>query len=146
VLYFLTFGGEMTRVSTLILLLALGLLLPALALPAQVPVPQKSAAPVTTAGSQQSSATPPPSTHPLEKADLEAFFDGLVPLQMERSDVAGATVLVMKDGAELLKKGYGYSTSRKNRPSIRTPACFVWPPSQNCSPGFPSCNYPSKAS
>jgi CubicO group peptidase (beta-lactamase class C family) len=106
----------MTRLRTLILLLALCILLPALALPPQVPVPQKSAVPVTAAGSRQSSATPPPSTHPLEKADLEAFFDGLVPLQMERSDVAGATVLVMKDGKELLKKGYGYSDITKKSP------------------------------
>ncbi|MGB8456882.1 MAG: serine hydrolase domain-containing protein, partial [Candidatus Acidiferrum sp.] len=58
-------------------------------------------------------ATPPPAAHPLEKADLEAFFDGLVPLQMERSDVAGATVLVVKDGQELLKKGYGFSDITK---------------------------------
>jgi len=106
----------MTRLRTLILLLALSILVPALALPAQVPVPQKSAAPVAASVSPQSSATPPPSTHPLEKADLEAFFDGLVPLQMERSDVAGATVLVMKDGTELLKKGYGYSDITKKSP------------------------------
>jgi len=103
----------MTRLRTLVPLLALCILGPALALPHQVPVPQKSTAPVKAAGSQQSSPTPPPSTHPLEKADLEAFFDGLVPLQMERSDVAGATVLVMKDGTELLKKGYGYSDITK---------------------------------
>jgi CubicO group peptidase (beta-lactamase class C family) len=115
-LCFLSFGGDMTRLRALILLLALCILLPALALPPQVPVPQKSAAPATTARSQQSSPTAPPSTHPLEKADLEAFFDGLVPLQMERSDVAGATVLVMKDGAELLKKGYGYSDITKKSP------------------------------
>jgi len=106
----------MTRLRTLVLLLALCILLPALALPPQVPVPVKSAAPVTAAGSQPSSLPSPPSTHALEKADLEAFFDGLVPLQMERSDVAGATVLVMKDGKELLKKGYGYSDITKKSP------------------------------
>ena len=60
--------------------------------------------------------TPLPVAHPLEKADLEAFFDGLVPLQMERSDVAGATILVMKDGKEILKKGYGYSDIKKKSP------------------------------
>ena len=102
----------MNRLRTLILLFALCILLPALALPPQVPAPQKPAAPLTAAESQQASATPP-SPHPLEKADLEAFFDGLVPLQMERSDVAGATVLVMRDGKELLKKGYGYSDGTK---------------------------------
>jgi CubicO group peptidase (beta-lactamase class C family) len=103
----------MVRLRILVLLLALCILLPALALPPQVSAPQKPAAPLTAAESQQATATPPPSPHPLEKADLEAFFDGLVPLQMERSDVAGATVLVMKDGKELLKKGYGYSDITK---------------------------------
>jgi CubicO group peptidase (beta-lactamase class C family) len=106
----------MARLRILVLLLALGILLPALALPPQVSAPQKPAAPLTAAESQQATATPPPSPHPLEKADLEAFFDGLVPLQMERSDVAGATVLVMKDGKELLKKGYGYSDVTSKSP------------------------------
>src|ERR1700722_14468132 len=102
----------MNRLRTLILLFALCILLPALALPPQVPAPQKPAAPLTAAESQQASATPP-SPHPLEKADLEAFFDGLVPLQMERSGGAGETVVVMKDRKELLKKGYGYSDGTK---------------------------------
>jgi len=35
---------------------------------------------------------------------------------MERSDVAGATILVMKDGQEILKKGYGYSDVTKKSP------------------------------
>jgi CubicO group peptidase (beta-lactamase class C family) len=74
---------------------------------------QKPAAPVLAPESQPTASTPPPATHPLEKADLESFFDGLVPLQMERSDVAGATVLVMKDGKEILKKGYGYTDVKK---------------------------------
>ncbi len=106
----------MNRLRTLFLLLAMCIFLPALAVPPQIPAPQKSTSPVAPLESPQSSATPPPATHPLEKADLEAFFDGLVPLQMERSDVAGATVLVMKDGKELLKKGYGYSDVTKKSP------------------------------
>jgi CubicO group peptidase (beta-lactamase class C family) len=52
----------------------------------------------------------------LQKDDLQAFFDGIIPLQMERSDVAGATVLVMKDGNVLLKKGYGYADLKKKTP------------------------------
>ncbi len=47
--------------------------------------------------------------HALVKEDLEAFFDGIIPLQLERSDVAGATVLVMRGGETLLQKGYGFS-------------------------------------
>jgi len=58
----------------------------------------------------------PPAEPALEPADLEAFFDGIVPLQMERSDIAGASVLVMKDGKVLLQKGYGYSDEKKKTP------------------------------
>jgi CubicO group peptidase (beta-lactamase class C family) len=72
-------------------------------------------APVPVAG-KPSEAAPPIAVHPLEKSDLEAFFDGIIPLQLERSDVAGATVLVMKDGKELLKKGYGFVDVGKKKP------------------------------
>jgi hypothetical protein len=51
---------------------------------------------------------PAPAPHVLVKEDLEAFFDGIIPLQLERSDVAGATVLVMRSGETLLQKGYGF--------------------------------------
>jgi CubicO group peptidase (beta-lactamase class C family) len=106
----------MAQLRTFFVILALCVLVPAFAARRQEPAPQKPAAPLVAAESQQATATPPPGTHALEKADLEAFFDGLVPMQMERSDVAGATVLVMKDGKELLKKGYGYSDVKKKSP------------------------------
>jgi CubicO group peptidase (beta-lactamase class C family) len=54
--------------------------------------------------------------HPLDQADLTAFFDGILPLQLERSDIAGASVLVMKDGNILLEKGYGYSDVKTKKP------------------------------
>jgi CubicO group peptidase (beta-lactamase class C family) len=50
-----------------------------------------------------------PAAHELNRQDLEAFFDGIIPLQLERSDVAGATVLVMRGSDVLLQKGYGFS-------------------------------------
>jgi CubicO group peptidase (beta-lactamase class C family) len=81
--------------------------------------PQSTVAPKTTpapVAGKTSEAIPPVAAHALEKADLEAFFDGIVPLQLERSDVAGATVLVMKDGKELLKKGYGFVDVAKKKP------------------------------
>jgi len=106
----------MTRLRTLFPLLALCLLLPALAQPPQVPTSPKTATAPTVVKTEPPSAAPSSAAHPLEKADLEAFFDGLVPLQMERSDVAGATVLVVKDGQELLKKGYGFSDLAKKSP------------------------------
>src|ERR1700722_4081877 len=54
--------------------------------------------------------------HPLEAADLESFFDGILPLQLERSDIAGASVLVMKDGKVLLQKGYGFADVKNKKP------------------------------
>ena len=74
--------------------------------------PKPALAPVA---AKPSEATLPNAAHRLEKADLEAFFDGIIPLQLERSDVAGATVLVMKDGKELLKKGYGFVDVAKKK-------------------------------
>jgi CubicO group peptidase (beta-lactamase class C family) len=85
---------------------------------AQVPGPQtpkKSDAQTRPAG-DQTPPTTPPSAHLLDSADLEAFFDGILPIQLERSDVAGASVLVMKDGKLLLQKGYGYSNFKDKKP------------------------------
>src|SRR5215472_8279694 len=59
---------------------------------------------------------PPIAAHPLTPADLEAFFDGVVPLQLERADVAGAVVAVVKDGKVLFMKGYGYADVAARRP------------------------------
>ncbi|HKV63446.1 MAG TPA: serine hydrolase domain-containing protein [Candidatus Acidoferrum sp.] len=61
-------------------------------------------------------AAAPITAHALERSDLEGFFDGIIPLQLERSDVAGASVLVMKDGKDLLRKGYGYADIAKKKP------------------------------
>jgi len=61
-------------------------------------------------------SAPSAAAHPLEQSDLEAFFDGILPLQLERSDIEGASVLVMKDGNVLLQKGYGYADLKSKKP------------------------------
>ena len=58
----------------------------------------------------------PAGAHALEPADLQPFFDGIIQMQLERSDIAGASVLVMKDGNVLLQKGYGYADEKKKTP------------------------------
>jgi CubicO group peptidase (beta-lactamase class C family) len=58
----------------------------------------------------------PTPVHSLDQADLTAFFDGILPLQLERNDIAGASVLVMKDGNLLLQKGYGYADVKSKKP------------------------------
>jgi CubicO group peptidase (beta-lactamase class C family) len=57
-----------------------------------------------------------PSAPELTATDLETFLDGLMPLQIEHADIAGAVVAVVKDGKLLFAKGYGYSDYEKKVP------------------------------
>lgn len=52
----------------------------------------------------------------LTAADAEAFIDGLLPVQIERDDIAGAVVVIVKDGQVLLSKGYGFADAEKRIP------------------------------
>ena len=88
----------------------------ALAMPPQTAMAPKPAIDGLPTGEKPSSTTPPTTSHTLEREDLEAFFDGIIPLQLERSDIAGATVLVMKGSKDLLRKGYGFSDVSKKKP------------------------------
>ena len=56
-----------------------------------------------------SDSVPGPSRVALTRADLEPFLDALIPRELQRGDIAGAVVAVVKDGQVLLTKGYGYS-------------------------------------
>jgi CubicO group peptidase (beta-lactamase class C family) len=57
-----------------------------------------------------------PNVHELTAVDVETFLDGIVPLQLEREDIAGATVAVVKDGKRLFAKGYGYADVKHKQP------------------------------
>ena len=61
-------------------------------------------------------APPPITPHALTPVDLESFFDGVVPLQLDQADVAGAVVAVVKDGKVLFMHGYGYADVATHRP------------------------------
>jgi CubicO group peptidase (beta-lactamase class C family) len=52
----------------------------------------------------------------LTAADVEAFLDGLVPLQIQQRDIAGAVVVVVRDGQVLFARGYGYADAAKKIP------------------------------
>ncbi len=84
-----------------------------------------------TAGAQVPKATPVPASpqqpavsevkvpeppHAMTADDVHAFLDGFVPMQLERENIAGAVVLVVKDGTILFAKGYGYSDVDKKTP------------------------------
>jgi CubicO group peptidase (beta-lactamase class C family) len=59
---------------------------------------------------------PPSGTHELTAADIGAFLDGIVPLQLLQNDIAGATVILVKDGKVLFAKGYGYADVAAKKP------------------------------
>lgn len=80
----------------------------------QVPSP-----PAFTKQEATESQTPqaaPGNRREMTAADVETFLDGIVPLQLALSDIAGATVSVVKDGKLLFAKGYGYADVQKKQP------------------------------
>lgn len=98
-------------------ILGLALARPALAqVPAQPLQPDAvEASPVATAPAQE----PPPvvdGVPALTQADAEAWLDGFMPYALAAGDIAGAVVVVVKDGQVLLQKGYGYADLAKRTP------------------------------
>ena len=69
---------------------------------------------------KQSAPVPPPPapqvTPQLTPQDVEAFLDGFLPIQLQRDDIAGAVVMIVKDGKVLFAKGYGYSDVKNTKP------------------------------
>ncbi len=61
-------------------------------------------------------ANAPAAAHPFESADIEAFLDGLMPLSLERDDIAGAVISIVRDGKVVFAKGYGYADVKSKRP------------------------------
>jgi CubicO group peptidase (beta-lactamase class C family) len=60
----------------------------------------------------------------LAKEDLETFLDGFVPMQLERDDIAGAVICVVKDGKVVLEKGYGFADVQNKKPVIPDATLF----------------------
>jgi CubicO group peptidase (beta-lactamase class C family) len=55
-------------------------------------------------------------TRELTKADLDSWLDGFMPYAIARGDIAGAVVVVVKDGQILSEKGYGFADVEKRKP------------------------------
>jgi CubicO group peptidase (beta-lactamase class C family) len=76
-------------------------------------------APAPRANETNAPAVPPKQgegVHLLTSEDVKAFVDGLVPIQLDRSDEAGAVVVVIRDNQVLLKKGYGFADVENKTP------------------------------
>ncbi|MBB4630953.1 serine hydrolase domain-containing protein [Sphingosinicella soli] len=87
--------------------------LPALAQPVQGPAP---ANPVAATPEAAGVPIPVPSGPTLTKADVDSWLDGFMPYALARGAVAGAVVVVVKDGAVLTQRGFGYSDVEKRTP------------------------------
>jgi len=77
--------------------------------PAPAPVVPKITSPLAPKAVTPAPSAPVEPAHELTAADLSAWLDGFMPYAIGRADIAGAEVVVVKDGAVLLEKGYGVS-------------------------------------
>jgi CubicO group peptidase (beta-lactamase class C family) len=91
-----------------LLLAAVGLVTPAFAQAPPNPAAAATSAPIPAATSAE--------THALTAQDLGGWLDGLMPYALQRSDVPGAVVVVVKDGQPLLERGYGYADVKAKTP------------------------------
>ena len=83
----------------------------------QAPAPMRPAKKAAEPKAAEQNAVPASPRPPeLTAADLASFLDGLVSVQIEHANIAGAVVAVVKDGKLLLAKGYGYSDYEKKVP------------------------------
>ena len=78
--------------------------------PLPLPVPP---APATEGAASQ---TLPATAASLTRADAEAWLDGFLPYALKTADIAGAVVVIVKDGQVLLQKGYGYADVEARQP------------------------------
>ncbi len=65
---------------------------------------------------QPAPAAPPAGGHALTAEDVGAYFDGLLPDAISRADIAGAIIVVVKDGQPLFERGYGLADIKARRP------------------------------
>jgi len=79
-------------------------------------VPTLPKAPSKDGAEQLQAEKTPSGVHDLTATDVEAFLDGVVPLQLAQDDIAGATIAIVKDGKLLVAKGYGYADIEKKKP------------------------------
>jgi len=92
--------------------------------PAFGQVPTESTLQTQTEEKPPTAAVPQSTAPQLTASDVEAFLDGVVPLQLAREDIAGATVAVFKDGKVIFSKGYGYSDVAAKKPVIPETTMF----------------------
>jgi CubicO group peptidase (beta-lactamase class C family) len=104
--------GVMLTALAALPLLAQEAAVPPTALPPAPATPTSAIPPGTASDSPEASAGAPV----LTREDVGAWLDGFLPYALANGDIAGAVVVVVKDGQVLLKRGYGYADLAKRTP------------------------------
>ena len=107
--------SKLSRVSGLFSLAIAGLVLVSVSAQTRKEMAPSTAA-KTPAPAEKQLVPAGSSPHELTATDLEAFLDGMMPSQLQREDIAGAVISVVKDGKVIFAKGYGYSDVEKRTP------------------------------
>ncbi len=63
-------------------------------------------------------------THAMTTQDLDPFFAGMMNYAIRRDDIAGAVLVVVKDGKIIFQHGYGYADLKKRTPVIPDQTMF----------------------
>jgi CubicO group peptidase (beta-lactamase class C family) len=58
---------------------------------------------------QPAATAVPAARHELTQTDADAWLDGFMPGSLARGDIAGAVVVIVKDGEVLTQRGFGYA-------------------------------------
>ena len=76
-------------------------------------------APTPASEAQKSVSSAPavfPTSATLTKQDVDTWLDGMMPFALRRGDLAGAVVVVVKDGQVLTQRGFGYADAATRTP------------------------------
>jgi CubicO group peptidase (beta-lactamase class C family) len=74
------------------------------------------ASPPSAAPAAAAPATVAPAGVPLTAEDLNSWLDGYLPYALHVNDIAGAVVAVVKDGAIVTERGYGFADVARRKP------------------------------
>ena len=85
---------------------------------AQTPVPAAPKATQPAPAAAPATAPLADGARPLTKEDLDGWLDGFMPYALQRGDLAGAVVVVVKDGQVLTQRGFGYADVGKRTPCL----------------------------
>lgn len=79
------------------------------------------APPASTKAASEDRAAPqpqpsPPQTPQLTRQDADAWLDGFMPYALAEADIAGAVVVIVRDGQIVTQRGFGYADVKSRKP------------------------------